>query len=145
MKSTPHFHQQLDITNDLVWLSHVRALVYRGVMEGRFPDSLANRLQIAVDEAVTNVIVHGYEDADPGTATIEVVIDVTHERFRIDILDQGVPFDPASSTEIDMKAHVAAGHSGGLGIYLMNRIMDRVDYHTCLDGKNQLSLIKFIE
>lgn len=143
MSTNVHFHHQLAITNDLSWLAQVRDLIQRGVNEGRFPEQYLNRLQIAVDEAVTNIIEHGYEDIPRGSATIEVVVDVNHERYRIDIIDQGLSFDPGKTSEIDIAAHVAQGKSGGLGIFLMRRIMDQVDYHFRAGKKNQLSLVKF--
>lgn len=144
MSSTIHFHEQLNITNDLSWLAQVRDLIQRGVVDGHFPEAFLNRLQIAVDEAVTNIIEHGYEDTPRGSATIEVVVDVNHERYRVDIIDQGLSFDPGKSAdEVDIAAHVAQGKSGGLGIFLMRRIMDQVDYHFRAGKKNQLSLVKF--
>ena len=47
------WHQDLSITNDLTWLAQVRDLITRSVNEGGFPAHFLNRLQIAVDEAIT--------------------------------------------------------------------------------------------
>jgi anti-sigma regulatory factor (Ser/Thr protein kinase) len=143
MSSSIHFHQALAITNDLSWLAQVRDLIQRGVVEGHFPEQFLNRLQIAVDEAVTNIIEHGYADVPRGTAPLEVVVDVNHERYRVEIIDQGLSFDPGGAAEVDIVAHVAQGKSGGLGIFLMRRIMDQVDYHYRAGKRNQLTLVKF--
>jgi len=138
------FHQELSLTNDLAWLARIRDLVQRGVVEGDFPEQWLNRLQIAVDEAVTNIIEHGHDDHPRGTATITISVDVNPERYRIDIIDQGSAFDPSiRHGELDIASHVAAGRSGGLGVFLMQRIMDQVDYHYRAGKQNQLTLIKF--
>lgn len=138
------FHQDLVLTNDLAWLAQVRDLIQHGVTAGNFPEQWLNRLQIAVDEAMTNIIEHGHEGHPRGSATITMTVDVNHERYRIDIIDQGTAFDPSSrKADIDIAAHVAAGRSGGLGVFLMQRIMDQVDYHYRAGKQNQLTLIKF--
>lgn len=136
------WHQDLSITNDLTWLAQVRDLITRSVSEGGFPAHFLNRLQIAVDEAITNIIEHGYADQPRGSATIDLHVDVTPERFRIEIVDQGVTFDPNKMTDVDIQAHVANGRAGGLGVFLMRKIMDQVDYHYKAGTKNQLVLVK---
>lgn len=143
MNTSAHFRAELAITNDLSWLAQVRDLVHRGVVEGSFPEQYLNRLQIAVDEAVTNIIEHGYEETPRGSAAIEVVVDVNHERYRVEIIDQGLSFDPGGTPDVDIASHVAQGRTGGLGVFLMRRIMDQVDYHYRAGKKNQLTLVKF--
>jgi serine/threonine-protein kinase RsbW len=101
-----------------------------------------NRLQIAVDEAITNIIEHGYADQPRGSATIELHVDVNPERFRIEIIDHGVTFDPNKMSDIDIQAHAASGRAGGLGVFLMRKIMDQVDYHYKAGTRNQLVLVK---
>ena len=136
------WHQDLSITNDLTWLAQVRDLITCSVSEGGFPAHFLNRLQIAVDEAITNIIEHGYADQSRGSATIDLHVDVTPDRFRIEIVDQGVTFDPNKMTDIDIQAHAANGRAGGLGVFLMRKIMDQVDYHYKAGTKNQLVLVK---
>lgn len=137
------WHQDLTITNDLTWLTQVRDLVTSSVTEGGFPVHFINRLKVAVDEAITNIIDHGYADQPRGSATIELHVDVSPERFRIEINDQGASFDPNKMSDIDIQAHAATGSSGGLGVFLMRKIMDQVDYHYKTGTKNQLVLVKW--
>jgi anti-sigma regulatory factor (Ser/Thr protein kinase) len=135
------FHQRLAVANDLSALVQVRQLVARSVAEGGFDARSLNRMQIAVDEAVTNIIEHGYSATPRGVARIELALDVTPTEFRIEIVDQGARFDPTSTAEIDIRRHVDSGRGGGLGVFLMRSIMDVVDYHS--EGRfNRLVLIK---
>lgn len=136
------FHHQLTISNDHAYLAQVRDLVSRGVGIGEFPGHFLNRLQIAVDEAVTNIIEHGYAGQARGSAAIEITVDVDSERFRIQISDNGLSFDPNQMSDIDIQSHVAAGKAGGLGVFLMRKIMDQVDYQYQKGKKNQLTLVK---
>jgi serine/threonine-protein kinase RsbW len=137
------FNQQLTISNDLAYLSQVRALVSKGVTLGAFPMSYLNRLQIAVDEAVSNIIEHGYSGQARGSATIDITVEVDEKQFKIVIVDHGLSFDPNQMSDIDISQHAAAGKAGGLGVFLMRKIMDRVDYQFQAGKKNQLVLVKY--
>lgn len=139
----PAFQQDLTITNDLATLAQVRDLVAQSVQRSGFPAAWTNRLQIAVDEAVTNTIEHGYEDQMRGSAAIHLSVHADEDEFSITISDQGAPFDPNAASDIDISQHVAAGHNGGLGVFLMRRIMDVVDYRFENGKGNRLILTKY--
>ena len=109
-------HQDLVITNDLATLAQVRDLVAMSVKRGGFPLQYLNRLQIAVDEAVTNIVEHGYEGKPRGAAHIQISASVSPDEFRIVIIDQGTAFDPNTMGDIDIDTHVANGQAGGLGV-----------------------------
>ena len=132
----------LEVPNDLSCLPQVREFIRTGVERGGFPASYLNRLQIAVDEAVTNIIEHGYAGVTPGGAKVTLTIRVDAERFRIVIEDDGRSFDPQQLPEVDVKKHATAGHSGGLGIFLMRRVMDEIEYHYENGKRNRLVLVK---
>jgi serine/threonine-protein kinase RsbW len=136
-------HQDLVITNDLATLNQVRDLVANAVKKGSFPAHYLNRLQIAVDEAVTNIIEHGYEGKPRGAAHIQISASSSPDEFRIVIIDQGTAFDPNTLGDVDIDSHVAAGQSGGLGVFLMRKIMDVVDYHYETGKRNRLLLVKY--
>lgn len=136
-----HIHE-LSIANELSALSQVRSEVTGAVREGGFPEGYVNRLLIAVDEAVTNIIEHGYEGTPPGTGRIDIRIEVDPDVFIITITDQGESFDPRSASDVDIQRHVAAGRSGGLGVFLIRKIMDVVDYHHETGRHNRLMMIK---
>ncbi|HYE08438.1 MAG TPA: ATP-binding protein [Planctomycetota bacterium] len=132
----------LTIVNDLTCLPQVRELVRRGIESGGFPGHYLNRLQIAVDEAVTNIIEHGYAGVAPGRGTITIALSADRACFRIVIEDDGRSFDPQNLPEVDVKKHAAAGHTGGLGIFLIRRVMDEIQYNFENGRRNQLVLVK---
>lgn len=143
MTTQPLFRQALTITNDLAALASVRELVRTGVERSGFPPQYLNRLQIAVDEAVTNIIEHGYDARPPGNAAIELSLTIDRQQFRMVIEDYGTTFDPEDLGEVDIEKHVDAGHSGGLGVFLMRKIMDLIEYHAEHGKKNRLVLVKY--
>jgi anti-sigma regulatory factor (Ser/Thr protein kinase) len=137
-----NFHQPLTISNDHAFLAQVRDLVSKGVSVGKFPSHYLNRLQIAVDEAVTNIIEHGYAGQPRGSGTIDITVEVNEVHFKITIVDHGMSFDPSKMSDVDLQSHFAAGRNGGLGVFLMRKIMDQVDYQYHVGQKNQLVLVK---
>jgi serine/threonine-protein kinase RsbW len=135
------FHRhELRIHPDLGELARIRSEVAGAIRVGGFPETYINRILIAVDEAVTNIIEHGYDG--PVNGEIEIVCEVEPETFTISIIDQGASFDPRSMTDVDIQRHVAQGKSGGLGIFLIRKIMDVVDYHHETGRHNRLTMVK---
>ncbi len=142
MITTP-VQQTLTITNDLRALAQVRELVRASVEKSGFPTQYQNRLQIAVDEAITNIVEHGYAKRPIGEATIELSLTVDKDSFRIVIEDHGASFAPENLGDVDIDKHVKAGKSGGLGVFLMRKIMDVIEYHAEKGKKNRLVLVKY--
>jgi serine/threonine-protein kinase RsbW len=134
----------LKIANETRYLASVREAVRDVVVRADFPADLLNRLTLAVDESVTNVMEHAYEDDLEGELFIEVVLEAGRERFCTVIRDWGKRFDPTIVPPPDLRAHVDEGRRHGLGIFLMKQIMDEVTYESFPDGRNELRLVKYV-
>jgi len=135
------FHRhELRIGADMQHLELVRTAVADAIRVGGFEEAFTNRILIAVDEAVTNIIEHGYDGCDKGQ--IDIICEVEPDTFTISIIDQGEAFDPRTMTDIDIQRHVAQGKAGGLGIFLIRKIMDVVDYHHETGRHNRLTMVK---
>ncbi len=98
-------------------------------------------VQLAVDEAVTNVILHSYADY-PGPITIS--IQTIGSEFEITIRDRGRPFDPNTVPEPDLVSPLEERKTGGLGLYLMRKLMDRVRFEFT-GGENVLVMAKRVK
>ncbi|WP_119066763.1 anti-sigma factor antagonist [Aggregatilinea lenta] len=96
--------------------------------------------QMAVDEALTNIIEHGYAYETDGNA-IEVCCTVEHDRFVITITDDSPAFNPLGHTAPDPSEPLDTREPGGWGIYFIRKLMDDVSYARVNDH-NQLVLIK---
>jgi len=132
--------EELSIPSSTEFLSELREAVGRCLASSTF-EAEANRLVLAVDEAVANVIEHAYAHDLEGERKIEVAIEVDEESFSVEIRDRGSAFDPTSVDLPNIKDHVKQGKRSGLGVFLMRRIMDEVHYETAR-GVNTLRMMK---
>ncbi len=130
----------LTIRNHTENLAKVRGFVAQGLRDAPITPEERNKVVLAVDEAVANVIEHGY-NADANGA-IEVSLDVQTGLLRVVVRDWGQAFDPSQVADPDLEEHVRMGKKGGLGIYLIRQIMDEVFYAATPDKGNELVLIK---
>lgn len=95
-------------------------------------------LQLAVDEAFTNIASYAY---GPEGGDVDICIDVFESEITITITDSGKAFDPLSLGPPDIKGGVDERQIGGLGIYLIRQVTDNVTYLR-RDGKNMLIINK---
>lgn len=98
------------------------------------------RIQLAVEEAVTNVVTHGYEN--PG-GKVSVSCVSSPELVTITITDNGPAFDPTKIPPADVTADLDHRNIGGLGVHLIRSVMDEISYNREMD-ENHLTLVKHI-
>ena len=101
--------------------------------------STALQLQLAVEEAVVNVMDYAYPPGTKGDVCIEAV--AGDNGLVITITDNGTPFDPTTRGEVDTTLPAEQRSIGGLGIMLMRRYMDSTEYKREGD-RNILTLTK---
>ena len=99
--------------------------------------------QLAVDEACTNIIEHGFAGQKDGQITLMTGIE-NHKMFVITIADNSPAFNPLTYEEPDPTRNLEERKGGGWGIYFIKKLMDVIDYRH-FDGKNHLALYKKIE
>lgn len=96
--------------------------------------------QMAVDEALTNIIEHGYGYEEDDNQ-IEIACSIERDRFVITITDDSPAFDPLEHAAPDPAEPLDTREPGGWGIYFIRKLMDNVEYRQ-VDGRNQLMLTK---
>lgn len=106
-----------------------------------FSDKEVEQLKIAVDEACTNVIKHAYNGE--GEHVIDLAVLITKEKLTIRIRDRGRAFNPDTYAEPNLIQFAKSRKAGGLGVHIMNRLMDRVEYKTTGDV-NECCLVKYL-
>jgi anti-sigma regulatory factor (Ser/Thr protein kinase) len=99
------------------------------------------KVQTAVDEACTNIIQHGYS-AKGGM--IAISCELQGNDFVVTIRDRGKPFDPGSVPPPDLEADLNHRRVGGLGMYLMRKLMDDVSYDFDAEKGNKLTMRKML-
>jgi serine/threonine-protein kinase RsbW len=97
-------------------------------------------VQLAVDEACTNIIEHGYEGE--GIGEIECTCEILPDGIMITLIDEGKLFNPKDAPIPKLQIPLDELVSRGAGVYLMHKVMDEVTYSVSKDNKNKLKLFK---
>ena len=132
----------LILHNDIQKIPQLADFVETIAEEKQLSQSMAMSLNLALEEAVTNVILYAYPDGADGLVDVEAIL--KEHSLEFIITDSGVPFDPTAAPEVDVTLSVEERPIGGLGIYLVRQLMDEVRYQR-LGDKNVLSMTKKIE
>ena len=103
--------------------------------------STAMNINLALEEAVTNVIMYAYPEGTDGLVDLEAIL--RDDSLVFILKDNGTPFDPTAAPEADVTLSAEERKIGGLGIFLVRKIMDTVHYVRS-DGQNVLSMTKNI-
>ena len=104
------------------------------------PMKFQMQIDIAIDELFGNIAHYAYHP-EVGNATVQV--EVTEEPLAVIVtfIDRGVPYDPLKAEEPDITLSAEERQTGGLGIYMVRKSMDEINYEY-RDGKNILSIKK---
>lgn len=97
---------------------------------------------LAVDEAVTNICVHGYQGQQ---GIIEVSIELDEQNLIIRIRDDAPPFDPTTVSPPSLNGTVEERALGGMGIHFMRHYTDEIAHRAFSSRGNELILKKRIQ
>jgi serine/threonine-protein kinase RsbW len=133
-------NNKIIITSSTKNLSTVRNFVENKAVELGFDSNIVNQIILSVDEACTNIIkyTHRFNESEK----IEVKIDIKDREFRIILKYKGKDFDPNKMHEPDMNEYFNHFRVGGLGIPMMKKFMNKVEYNHKSPNLNSLTLIK---
>jgi len=134
--------EEIIIPAQMVYLKQVREFIEHIGRKYKFTDRVTNSFKLVVDEACTNIIRHGYRDIKNGQIIIRAII--RKLSLTIVIIDHGKSFDPRQVKNPDLQKYVSIGKKGGLGIFMMRKLMDDIKYNVTNRG-NELRLTKVRE
>ena len=135
----PLTRQTLTLQNDLTELSRLSSFIDAFCAPVRPAEKDVLSLQLALEEAVTNVIQHGYRDRQPHTFVVE--LSCLERRVTATVSDDAPPYNPLSQPEVDTSVPLEQREIGGLGIHLLRKLMDAA-YYERRDGRNILTLVR---
>jgi len=133
---------QLKIPSQSDNLAIIRDVVAKVASRIGFDTDEASKIELAVDEACTNVIKHAY--ANNSNKMIEVSIKVDQKKLIIIVADKGKGFNPDKIKLPDLNESIKEGRKGGLGLCLIKTLMDKVEFEIKPGSKNQVKMIKYI-
>lgn len=135
-------HKQITIKSRTENLVEVRKITEDIALSLGFSEDSIGKIILAVDEACTNIIKHAYHFSSEGEIIISFYFD--GNKLTISIQDYGSHFDPEKIPEPDIKEYYKQKKSGGLGMFLIKKLMDEVKYSTTSGNLNQVTLIKYL-
>ncbi len=104
----------------------------------KIPEQAAFQIDLSLDELLTNTIGYGYQDTEEHEILVKFVL--LNETLTVEIHDDGIPFNPLERPEPDLTQGVEERPIGGLGIHLVRKTMDAVDYRR--EGNYNILTIK---
>ncbi len=134
---------RLRINSDIANLGRVAEFVTEAARESGLDDRDTYNVQMAVDEAVTNVIQHAYRGSDNGS--IHISCERRGNEFVVEILDFGKPFDPSKVRTPRTSGPLSRRGVGGLGIFFMKKLMDHVEFSSDAGRGNRLRMVKRVK
>jgi anti-sigma regulatory factor (Ser/Thr protein kinase) len=126
----------IELPAELGALPAADAFVLTAARDARIAEERLWRLQLAVEEAVVNVLRYAYPPGENGTVRIGCA--ATAGRLLVTIRDQGRPFDPLALEEPDVTGPIEERSIGGLGVFLLRQMVEALTYRRA-EGMNQLT------
>lgn len=137
MKKTATYH--ISVGASTKNLAAVRNFVAQHAKDQGFTDKAVSDVCLAVDEAYTNIIKHAYK-FDP-SKKVEVDLEFDSEQICVSLTDTGESFDDTNYMIPDIPKQIKNKKRGGMGVYLIQKLMDRVNYNTG-DSENEIKMYK---
>lgn len=132
---------ELTVPNQLSENARVKAHFDTFAEQYGIPDSIRLKIHVVIDELLMNIISYAYPDDD--RHDIGIKIELSADRLKVSMVDDGIPFNPLGIETPDTELALEERKIGGLGIHLVRKMMDRVSYRRRID-KNVISVIKFL-
>lgn len=120
-------------------LAQVRHFVTSAAAALPCDEEIIDDIILATDEAVTNIIVHGYEEKE---GDICVTVCQEPDACVVILADNAPAYNPNDAPHPDINAPLSARPLGGLGVHLIRHLMDELRYQQKSDGSNELILVK---
>ncbi len=134
--------QTITLTANLEALAQISAFITDAAERAGLDERATWQVQLAVDEAATNIIQHAYDPDVPGDMIVSWQCEAS--RFVVTLRDYGRQFDPEDVPAPDLESPLEERQVGGLGIYLITRLMDEVRFDFDPHEGNVLTMVKHI-
>jgi sigma-B regulation protein RsbU (phosphoserine phosphatase) len=131
----------LVLDNDIQEMDKLEPFLNDFFERNKLDMSLLPQMDLALEEAIANVIMYAYPEGQRGT--VEIALEMKEGHLQTCVSDAGTPFNPLQQPDAKLSSSIEERPIGGLGIHLIKEIMDEVVYQY-KDGKNILTMIRKI-
>lgn len=122
-------------------LSKIAVFIRQAAVQAGFDGATIYQVELAVDEACSNIIEHAY--GGEGRGKIECSYTISQDKLTIILQDNGKPFEPASIAEPDLEAPLYERGNHGLGLHFIRELLDEVTFEFDKKKGNTLTLVKY--
>ena len=137
--SATHDTLELSLVNDLQEIGTAAEKINGFCETTGISSQIAYAVNLSIDEILTNTISYGYDDDEQHR--IDLTLRVEGETLVVVVVDDGRPFDSSLAQEPDVNATLEERALGGLGLFLVQQMMDDVAYQRSGD-RNVITLTK---
>lgn len=130
---------EIQVRNDIAEVTRVRDALDSLGEELRIPARALMQIQVALDEIVSNVVKYSWSDGANHEFFVRITADT--EIVTLEIIDDGVAFDPCSVPDLGALPVDRRPRLGGRGIHMIRRLMDGFAYRR-INGRNHTTLTK---
>ncbi len=138
-KVTMQLLKSITLTNNVQDVPLLATFVEEVCEQAGFDASVTMQMNLAMEEAVVNVMNYAYPSGTQGDIMIDALMG--NGKLQFVISDKGTPFDPTAEADADTTLSAEERPIGGLGIFLVRQLMDDINYEY-KDDKNILTLSK---
>lgn len=130
------------IPNETVFTPMAQLLAREAAMRVGFEGSALSQIEVAVEEAVTNVQQHAYDAEE--NSTYDLICEMLPAALKIVIRERGIPFDPARIPAFKGVQNLDVSSTAGMGVFFMRSLMDECSFHNLGPEGKETRLVKYL-
>lgn len=134
-------HLTVSIVNNLSEIEKITNEVENLWSKYKLPLKIMYNINISIDELLSNIINYGFDDSSKHLISVE--FELSNKVFTLKIIDDGKPFNPLEIDEPDINSSLEEREIGGLGIFIVKNLVDKIDYQR-INNKNIILIVKNI-
>ncbi len=132
---------RIELDNELEEMAKVMTALAEFSARAGLDKKVAQAAELVLDELLNNIISHAY--LDTGQHTIVVEMCVAENALQLVVSDDGIPFNPFTQKDPDLKSSLEEREVGGVGVFLVKKFMDECSYQR-LQKRNVVTLVKYL-
>jgi len=133
---------KITLPNKLDYLDIAQLFVHETAKKIGFSGNSLNNIDIAIEEAVSNVMKHTYDAEE--NRTFDLICERLHNGIKIVIKEMGLPFDPSNVKKYQLSDKLEEASSSGLGLFLISKVMDDYSFHNLGINGKEMHMTKYL-
>lgn len=133
---------KITLPNKFDYLDIAQLFVHETAKKIGFSGNFLNNIDIAIEEAVSNVMKHTYDAEE--NRTFDIFCEKLRNGIKIIIKEMGMPFDPSNVKKYQPTGNLEEANTSGLGLFLISKVMDEYSFHNLGINGKEMHMIKYL-